>query len=151
MNRYEQYRAEARRKMSGDGQRATKGRAGQFGHISAKLIACLLIVACLAVGAIGILLPIVPGLLFLAVAAILLARHFPFTERWMRRNSTMRGYLDSAEGFSGLDWLGRIRYGALLCAKILIDSVEFCASLSARFLDRASDTWSSYRATGRSR
>jgi len=110
-----------------------KSRASQIGHVSAKLIAILLILACLALGAVGILLPIVPGILFLAIAAILLARHFPLTERWLRRNETMNGYLDSAEGFSGLDLAGKIRFGALLGAKILIDSIAFCASLASRF------------------
>ena len=48
--------------------------------VTAKLIACAVIVACLALGAIGLLLPLIPGLLFLAVAATVAAKLSPAFE-----------------------------------------------------------------------
>ena len=40
-----------------------------FDNLSTKLIACAVIVACLLLGLAGLILPLIPGLLFIAIAA----------------------------------------------------------------------------------
>ena len=65
----------------------------------AKLFAGIFIVICLAVGVVGLILPIIPGLLFLAIAAMIAARHSPSLDRWLRKNRVIGSYLDSGEGF----------------------------------------------------
>ena len=63
-------------------------------NATAKLIACVVILVCLAVGLAGLILPIIPGLLFLGLAALIAARHSPALERLFRSNATLSGYLD---------------------------------------------------------
>jgi len=62
-----------------------------FNNVTAKLIACAVIVACLALGVLGLLLPILPGLLFLAVAAMIAARLSPAFASTLRRSPTLAG------------------------------------------------------------
>lgn len=105
-------------------QSATK----PIGGLTAKLLACVLILVCLMVGALGLILPIVPGVLFLAIAAIVAAKHSSSIDRLLRRNRTMSGYLDSADGFVDLDLGSKIQFGCLLCLKMLIDGVVFAVA-----------------------
>lgn len=74
-----------------------KHRTAPFGDWSLKLIAGVVVLACLALGAIGLLLPIVPGLLFLAIAACVAASHFPAFGTRLRRNRTLGRFLDRAD------------------------------------------------------
>ena len=62
---------------------------GIIGRFGATLIACMLILVCVAVGAVGLILPVVPGLLFLAIALMLVARLSPSIDRRLRRNRTI--------------------------------------------------------------
>ena len=101
-------------------------------RLSARLIACLLIVVCIVVGAAGLILPIVPGLLFFAIALMIAAKHLPFLERRLRRNVTFRNYLDSADGFLELSTAKKVQFGAWLCLKIVIDSLAFLVSALMR-------------------
>ena len=101
-------------------------------QLSAKLIACLLIVICIVVGAAGLILPIIPGLLFFAIATIIAAKHLPFLERRLRRNATFSRYLDSADGFLALSPAEKVQFGAWLCVKVLIDSVACLVSMLMR-------------------
>ena len=104
---------------------------------TAKLIACVLIVLFLAIGLVGLILPIIPGLLFLAIAALIAARHSVTVERMVRRNRTMSGYLDSTDGFLALSAGEKIQFGAWLCLKMLIDGVAFVVSAAAKLFGAA--------------
>jgi len=111
-------------------------QANPIDNVTAKVIACLFILICLAIGAVGLILPIIPGLLFLAIAAIVAAKHSPALERVLRRNRTMSGYLDSTDGFLALTLPKKIQFGALLCLKMLIDAVAYVVSLVAKLVSR---------------
>jgi uncharacterized membrane protein YbaN (DUF454 family) len=113
-------------------------QANPIDSATAKLIAIVLVLAFLAVGLAGLLLPIIPGLLFLAIAAVIAAKHLPALERALRRNATLGGYLDTADGFVGLPFWKKVQLGALLCLKMLIDGVAFVVVAAARlFKQRA--------------
>ena len=103
-----------------------------YRNLTVKLVACLLIVVCFAIGVVGLILPLIPGLLFVGIALMLVARFFPAIGRQLRRNATMRGYLDSADGFGALSWPNRLRYGALLCLRLLVDAVACLVRARAR-------------------
>jgi len=122
-----------------------KTKANFFENLSAKLIACLFILICLAVGVVGLILPIIPGLLFLAIAAIIVARYFPLMECWLRKSPTMGRYLDTTDGFLDLTFLGKVRFGSLLCVKILIDGIVFTISLTRKLVNLAADNYPHYR------
>ena len=120
-------------------------RARWIGSLTAKLLAFLLIVLCFAVGAVGLVLPIIPGLLFLAIALMLVASFFPAVDRRLRRNRTISSYLDSAEGFRGLGWPARIRYGFWLTLRLFVDTVAFCVYGVSKLLVFAVGKYQSYR------
>lgn len=99
--------------------------AQPFPNVSAKLIACAVIVACLLLGAIGLILPLLPGLLFLAIAAVIAAKLFPAFGAALRRNATFSGYLDRAEGFVDLPLAKKAQMAVLLSMKMLVDGIAF--------------------------
>jgi uncharacterized membrane protein YbaN (DUF454 family) len=108
-----------------------------FDHVTAKLIACVVIVACLALGAIGLLLPIIPGLLFLVIAAAVAAKLSPAFASTLRRNATIAGYLDRTDGFLELPLGKKLEVGCLLCVKMLVDGVALLVSAIMRLVKAA--------------
>lgn len=105
-----------------------------IGDLTAKVIAGLLILFCIAIGAIGLILPVIPGLLFLAFAALIIAKHSSWAERWLRKSRTMSGYLDSADGFLSLPGWEKVRYGAWLCLKMVIDGTAYAVTVIAKIV-----------------
>ena len=94
-----------------------------FDNLSTKLIACGVIVVCLLLGLAGLILPLIPGLLFIAIAALVAAKLSPRFAETLRQNDTLRGYLDRTEGFTGLPLDKKLRLTGLLFVKMLIDGV----------------------------
>ena len=110
------------------------GNKNRLNGLLAKLFAGIFIVICLAVGVVGLILPIIPGLLFLAIAAMIAARHSPSLDRWLRKNRVIGSYLDSGEGFLNLSWLRKIQFLLWLCLKIFIDAIMLIFALIANLL-----------------
>jgi uncharacterized membrane protein YbaN (DUF454 family) len=96
-----------------------------FDNVSTKLIAAGVIVVCLLLGLAGLILPLIPGLLFLAIAAIVAAKLSPRFAATLRRNDTLRGYIDRTDGFNELPLDGKLKLAGLLFLKMLIDGVAF--------------------------
>jgi uncharacterized membrane protein YbaN (DUF454 family) len=113
--------------------------------ILAKLLAIVFVLICLAVGVVGLILPIIPGLLFLAIAAMIAARHSPSLDRWLRKNQLFRTYLESGEGFLSLSWPRKIQYALWLCLKIFIDTIVLIFALIASLLSFSVRKYQSYR------
>jgi uncharacterized membrane protein YbaN (DUF454 family) len=63
---------------------------------SLKFVAAAVVLVCLVLGVLGVLLPIIPGGLFFAIAAVIAANHFPGVDAWLHRNRTIGRYLDRA-------------------------------------------------------
>jgi uncharacterized membrane protein YbaN (DUF454 family) len=106
-------------------------------NVSTKLIAAGVIVVCLLLGLAGLILPLIPGLLFLAVAAIVAAKLSPRFAATLRQNDTLRGYMDRTEGFSALPLDAKIKLGGLLVLKMLIDGVAFLVAGVVKVLKAA--------------
>jgi uncharacterized membrane protein YbaN (DUF454 family) len=100
-----------------------------FDNVSTKLIAAGVIVVCLLLGFAGLILPLIPGLLFLGVAAIVAAKFSPRFAETLRQNETMRGYMDRTEGFNELPLDQKIKLAGLLIVKALIDGVAFLVAV----------------------
>ena len=94
-----------------------------FDSFSTKLIACVVIVACLLLGFAGLILPLIPGLLFLGIAAVVAAKVSPRFAETLRQNDTLRAYLDKTDRLSGVPLAEKIKVVALLLVKALIDGV----------------------------
>jgi uncharacterized membrane protein YbaN (DUF454 family) len=110
---------------------------GMFDNVSTKLIAAGVIVVCLLLGVAGLILPLIPGLLFLGLAAIVAARVSPRFAETLRQNETLRGYLDRTEGFGSLPLDQKIKLAGLLILKALIDGVAFLVTGVMRLLKAA--------------
>lgn len=108
-----------------------------FDNVSTKLIAAGVIVVCLLLGFAGLILPLIPGLLFLGIAAIVAAKVSPRFAEMVRQNDTLRGYLDRTEGFAGLPLDQKIKLGGLLVLKAMIDGVAFLVAAVMKLLKAA--------------
>jgi uncharacterized membrane protein YbaN (DUF454 family) len=108
-----------------------------FDNVSTKLIAAGVIVVCLLLGFAGLILPLIPGLLFLGVAAIVAAKLSPRFAETLRQNETLRSYLDRTEGFVDLPLDQKIKLAGLLFVKALIDGVTFLVAGVMKLLKAA--------------
>jgi hypothetical protein len=106
---------------------------GSFvGGPSRKVIACVLVLACVALGVVGLVLPIIPGLLFLAIAAFIAARHFPRVDARLRRHRAIVKHLNHADRFRHLSIPRKMRLAGWLSVKMLLDSVALVGSFVAK-------------------
>lgn len=108
-----------------------------FDNVSTKLIAAGVIVVCLLLGIAGLILPLIPGLLFLGLAAVVAAKVSPRFAEMLRQNETLRGYLDRTEGFGNLPLDQKVKLAGLLILKALIDGVAFLVAGVMRLLKAA--------------
>jgi uncharacterized membrane protein YbaN (DUF454 family) len=105
--------------------------------VMTKLIAAGVIVVCLLIGVAGLILPLIPGLLFLGLAAVVAAKLSPRFAQLLRQNETLRGYLDRTEGFGSLELGEKLKLSALLLAKALIDGVALLVAAVLRLMNAA--------------
>jgi uncharacterized membrane protein YbaN (DUF454 family) len=108
-----------------------------FDNVSTKLIAAGAIVVCLLLGLAGLILPLIPGLLFLAIAAVVAAKLSPRFAQMLRRNETLRNYLDRTDGFADLALEQKMKLAGLLFVKALIDGVAFLVAGVMKLLKAA--------------
>lgn len=107
----------------------------QAGRLSTQLLFTLAVALCLVLGIVGLVLPIIPGLLFLAFAGVMLAPHVPALNRAMRRSPLLSRYMDDAENLRALNWPDQLRLGALLSLRMMLDGARFAFAAVGRLLD----------------
>jgi uncharacterized membrane protein YbaN (DUF454 family) len=100
--------------------------------VSGKIVACGLVLALVVVGVIGLVVPIIPGLLFLAIAAFVAAKHLPAVDAQLRRSRTLREHLDKAHRASTLALPAKLQLAAWFCVKTFVDGVALVASFVAK-------------------
>lgn len=103
-------------------------------HWFIKLLALVILLLCVAIGMVGIILPIIPGLLFLALAALITARMFPALAARLRRNRFFAVWLDSTEGFTRLSLRNKFRYIGWLMLRMLMDGIIMLHKLVTQLL-----------------
>jgi uncharacterized membrane protein YbaN (DUF454 family) len=106
-------------------------------HWFARLLALVFLLLCVAVGMVGLILPVIPGLLFLALACIIAASIFPPLERHIRRYPSLARYLDKAHGFHGLEMPEKLQFICWLLVRIVVDSCRWLLDMLARLLSVA--------------
>lgn len=102
-----------------------------------KLIAAVVVAACLILGIAGLILPLLPGALFLAIAAVIAARHWPALDQLLRRNATASRYLDEANAAATLPLGEKARLACLLCVRALVDGVTLLISAVTKLVRTA--------------
>jgi uncharacterized membrane protein YbaN (DUF454 family) len=108
-----------------------------FDNVSTKLIACGVIAVCVLLGVAGLILPLLPGLLFLGVAAVVAAKMSPKFRDLLRQNELLRGYLDRSDAFTGLPLAEQVKLGGLLFVKVLLDGVAALVAALMRLVKAA--------------
>ena len=89
-----------------------------------KLAYALLALACLAIGLLGIILPVIPGLVFLLFAGLAAARLSHRVDNWLRKLPAAGSYLDQTSGFFRLGWLDKARYCFWVTLQLSVDSLR---------------------------
>ncbi len=99
-------------------------RASYRMPVLTKVICIALIACCVVVGLIGLVLPIIPGLIFLFIAAILLARISSRFDSILKRNPTVQGWMKHADTINGLSFSQRVRLSFWMSARIITNAIE---------------------------
>jgi len=103
-------------------------------HWFAKLLALIFLGLCLMLGVVGLILPILPGIVFFGFAALLAAWLFPPLHRVLRRQPSLSPYLESTAGFARLHWRRQARVLGWLAIKMLLDSFRLTVDAIARLI-----------------
>jgi len=103
-------------------------------HWFAKLLALVLLVLCVMIGLAGIILPVIPGLLFLAFAVVIAARLCPPLGRRLRRHAVFAPYMESSDRFAVLNLPDKVKYAFWFAVKVLWDSCVLLIHYSGRLL-----------------
>lgn len=102
----------------------------------AKAIALVLIAGFIIIGIIGLILPIIPGVLFLFLAALLLTRVSRRASTWAHNQPWFRTHLHSWQASSGLSWGQRARLSFWVAAKAVVQGIGAGSSFIYRSLRR---------------
>ncbi len=100
-----------------------------------RLLALVILLLCVAIGMAGIILPVIPGLLFLAIAVIIAARLCPPLERRLRKNAMFAPYMDKSDHFTRLSLQGKVKFAFWLTAKIVWDSFVLLLQYAGKFIN----------------
>jgi uncharacterized membrane protein YbaN (DUF454 family) len=115
--------------------RASSDKVSAPSHWFAKLLALLFLGLCLALGVLGVLLPLLPGVVFFGFAALIAAWLCPPLRQVLQRQPQLSPYLDATDGFVALPWRRRLRVIGWVGLKFVVDSfrllVEALACLIA--------------------
>lgn len=85
-----------------------------------------------ALGIVGLLLPILPGFVFLFIAAVLASRHIPALARYLERNPYTAKGLPLGRGFLNLSIWGKVRLGLWGLLKVTVDGVAWTSAFVVR-------------------
>lgn len=119
----------------------TSAETPVFSDISTKLIACGVIVVCVLIGFAGLILPLIPGLLFLGVAAFVAARVSPRFASVLRQNDRLSGYMAQADRIAGVPLPQKVQVVGLLLLKMLIDGVALLVAGVMKLVNAAERAW----------
>lgn len=93
-------------------------------------------VVCIVVGIIGLLVPVIPGVIFLAIAAIFLARVSTRMDRWVKRSPFMSNTQSRMDSMAELNWPDRIRLSLWYAGYGLVKIGQFSANQISRLRNR---------------
>lgn len=88
-----------------------------------KAFSLILIAACLILGVIGVLLPVIPGVLFFFIAALLCTRVSSRAFHYAHRNAWYRRQLDSWHRSNQLPVFSRVKLATLVAIRSVVDVI----------------------------
>jgi uncharacterized membrane protein YbaN (DUF454 family) len=104
-----------------------------------KVAACALVAALVFLGVVGLVLPVIPGLLFLAIAAFVAAKHFPALDARLRSYRGVDKHFRYADRFRNLSLADKVQVAGWLCVKMIVDGVAAVASLVTKLASSSRD------------
>ena len=93
--------------------------------IVGKIFVIIQILAMVALGILGLLIPVIPGLIFLLAAALIAARYFPALESRLHRNRYSAECMRLSNSFFNLDIWDRARLCFWSTLKFTLNGVEW--------------------------
>lgn len=93
-------------------------------HIVWRVLCCIAICICLFLGVIGIVLPIIPGLLFLAIAAYLATKMSKRFASAFDENDRVKRMKRKWRSTGGLSMNQRVKLSFWVAAKSVVDSIK---------------------------
>ncbi len=76
-----------------------------FKRMAYLFVACIFLV----LGVVGLVLPVLPGIVFLFIAALILARVSRRVDRWVKRHPATRSTQARVETIGRLNWSDKVR------------------------------------------
>lgn len=101
-----------------------------------KLVWLVLGLALLALGLLGLIFPLIPGILFLAAAVFVLSKASRRVQAWSRNSPTYMGMERRFALMGGVGWLDRVRLGALMTLEATVRGLESVSTWVTRQLRR---------------
>ena len=108
-----------------------------------KIIACVVAAAFVLFGVAGLVLPFIPGLLLLVIAAVIVAKNFPSIDGRLRKSRVLGRHMEWADSFYALPFREKARLCAWVCGKVLVDSLAILGSAAMRVWSAAVDAFRS--------
>jgi uncharacterized membrane protein YbaN (DUF454 family) len=100
--------------------------------LPAKVIACVVAAAFILFGVAGLVLPFIPGLLLLVLAAVVVAKNFPTIDGWLRKSRVLGRHMEWADTFYELPLKEKARLCAWVCGKVLVDTLALVGSAALK-------------------
>ena len=89
-----------------------------------KLICVAAIICCVVIGFIGLVLPIIPGLVFLFIAVVLLTRLSRRINRAVKSHPTLNSWMKYGDSLNSLSISQRIKLSLLFAARTITTSLD---------------------------
>ena len=101
-----------------------------------KIVIGVIGAACIALGLLGLMLPIIPGILFLALAVIVLSRISRRVDRWRREMPLMVRVQARIDALGRLTWSDRARACFWMALGGVIEGTRSIATVGGRLIAR---------------
>lgn len=112
--------------------------SGALMTVPMKIIYVALAMVCILIGIVGLILPMMPGLVFLAVAILLLARVSRRFDVWARRNPRLRTFRQRITAMSTVRMTDRFKLAGWMTLDALVKGAACAIDKGRTFMERSS-------------
>lgn len=97
-----------------------------------KILFTVMALLCVIVGLIGLVLPVIPGVVFLVVAFLLLSRVSPRLARWAKRKPQLNRLQNRFNAMGRMSWSERFRFSFWVAMSGILQGAVFTGSIISR-------------------
>lgn len=103
-----------------------------------SLLTIVAAAVCIVLGLIGIILPVLPGVIFFALAAVLLARVSSTMDAMVKRNAFMTATQDRVDSMVRLSWMDRSKLVFWYAGMGVVKVINFTTNFTLTMFRKAS-------------